>query len=139
MEKVVSGEHGDKQNNVTEDRNENGTSNDLVDNADIEGPVFADVQEETGAEELSSTKMVTEVTLFPSMCVKRKNKITEKRKLWKVIWKQSIQNDEAWQEKISAGKRWQHCEISSAYVDCRRCDSRNILRVIMEVDLTKDL
>ena len=97
MEKVVSGEHGDKQNNVTEDRNENGTSNDLVDNADIEGPVFADVQEETGAEELSSTKMVTEVTLFPSMCVKRKNKITEKRKLWKVIWKQSIQNDEAWQ------------------------------------------
>ena len=80
MEKVVSGEHGDKQNNVTEDRNENGTSNDLVDNADIEGPVFADVQKETGAEELSSTKMVTEVTLFPSMCVKRKNKITEKKK-----------------------------------------------------------
>ena len=62
LEKVLSGEHGDKQNNLTEDPVEeiyvetpNGTSNNLVDNANMEGPVFVDVQEEKGAEDLLST------------------------------------------------------------------------------------
>ena len=88
MEKVVSVEHGDEQNNFTEDPVEeirvetpNGTSNDLVDIADVEGPVFVDVQEETGAEDLPSTEMVTEVARFPSMYVKCKNKIIEKKTL----------------------------------------------------------
>ena len=51
LEKVVSGEHEDKQNNLTEDSVEeihvetsNGTSINLVDNADIEGSVFIEVQ-----------------------------------------------------------------------------------------------
>ena len=51
LEKVLSGEHWDKQNNLTEDPVEeiyvetpNGTSNNLVDNANMEGPVFVDVR-----------------------------------------------------------------------------------------------
>ena len=51
LEKEVSGEHKDKQNNLTEDSVEeihvetsNGTSINLVDNADIEGSVFIEVQ-----------------------------------------------------------------------------------------------
>ena len=74
MEKVVSGEHGDEQNNFTEDPVEkihieipNGTSNDLLDNVDMEEPVFVDVQEDAGAKDLQSTEMVTEVALSPSM------------------------------------------------------------------------
>ena len=62
LEKVLSGEHGDKQNNLTEDPVEeiyvetpNRTSNNLVDNANMEGPVFVDVQEEKCAEDLLST------------------------------------------------------------------------------------
>ena len=47
----------------------------------MEGPVFVEVQEETGAEDPSSTEMVTEVARSPSMCVKRKNKIIKKEKL----------------------------------------------------------
>ena len=63
LEKVVSGEHEDEQNSLTEDPVEeihvetpNGTSNNLVDNADTEGPVFVDVQEKAGAEDLPSLK-----------------------------------------------------------------------------------
>ena len=58
----------------------NGTSNDFVDNTDMEGPVFVGVQGETGAQYLPSTEMVTEVARSPSMFVKLKSKITEKRK-----------------------------------------------------------
>ena len=54
LEKVVFGEHGDEQNNLTDDPVEeihvetrNGTSNDSVHNVEIEGPVFIDVEEET--------------------------------------------------------------------------------------------
>ena len=87
MEKVVSGKHGDEQNNVTEDPVEtihvetpNVTSNDLAGNADMERLVFVNVQEEPSAEDLPSTKMVTEVALSPSMRAKCKYNITEKRK-----------------------------------------------------------
>ena len=59
----------------------NETSNGLADNADMEGPVFVDVQEETGAEDLPFINMVTEVARSPSMCVKCKNEIIEKRKV----------------------------------------------------------
>ena len=44
------------------------TSNDLLDNVDMEEPVFVDVQEDAGAKDLPSTEMVTEVALSPSMC-----------------------------------------------------------------------
>ena len=63
LERVVSGEHKDEQNNLIKDSVEeihvetpNGTSNDLVDNADMEEPVFVDVQEETGTKDLPSTE-----------------------------------------------------------------------------------
>ena len=57
------------------------TSNDLVDNPDMERPVFVDVQEEICAEDLPSTEMVAKFVRSPSMCVKCKNKITEKGKI----------------------------------------------------------
>ena len=75
--KVVSGEHGAVEEIYVE--TPNGTSNDLVDNADMEGSAFVDVQEETSAEDLPPTEMVTEVARSPSMCIRRKNKITEKK------------------------------------------------------------
>ena len=72
FEKVVSGEHRDEQNNLTQDPIEeihigswHGTRNDLVDNTDMEVPVFVDVQKETGAADLPSTEMVTEIALSP--------------------------------------------------------------------------
>ena len=84
LEKVVSGEHGDKQNNLTEDpveeihvKTPNGTRNDLVDNENMEGSVFVDVQVKKGAEDLPSTEIATEVACSPSMCVKRKSKIAD--------------------------------------------------------------
>ena len=50
LEKVVSGEHGNEQNILPEDpvadihvETPNGTRNDLVDDADMEGPVLVDV------------------------------------------------------------------------------------------------
>ena len=49
----------------------------------MEGPVFVDVQEETGADDLPSTERVIEIARSPTMSVKRKNKITEKRKVVK--------------------------------------------------------
>ena len=119
---VGSGEHGDEQNNLTQDPVEeihvetpNVISNDLVDNADMEGPVFVDVQEETGGEDLPSTEMVTEVARSPSMCFKHKNKIFEKRKtMKKKIGNKSIHNDKACQREMSEGKSWRHCASSSA-------------------------
>ena len=78
LEKAVSGEHGNGQYNLTEDPVEeihvetpNRASNDLLDNADMEGPVFVDVHEGTGAEDLPSTEMVTKAIRSPSICVKR--------------------------------------------------------------------
>ena len=77
LEKIVSGQDGDEQNDPTEDPTVE--ENDLPDINDAEGSVL-EFQEET-CEDVPSTEMVTEIPRSPSICVQRKNKITEKRKL----------------------------------------------------------
>ena len=137
----------DEQNNLIVDSVEeihvetpNVTSNDLVDNADMEGPVFVDVQEETGAEDLPSTEMVTEVARSLSMCIKRKNKMIGKRKTVKSnLETQALKMTRLAREKFPQGKVGDTVKVRLPDVDRGRCDSRNILRVIVEVDLTKDL
>ena len=48
----------------------------------MEGPLFVDVDEETGSEDFPSTEMVTEVVRSPSMCVKvRTTRLLKKKKL----------------------------------------------------------
>ena len=144
LEKVVSGKHGDEQNNLSEDPVEeihveapNGLRNDLV---DMKGAVFVDVQKETVAEDLPSTEMVTEVARSPSMCVKRKNKIIEKRKTVKNNLKtQAFKMTRLTREKFPPGKVGDTVKVRVPDVDRGRCDSRNISEVIMEVHLTKDL
>ena len=106
----------------------------------MEGAVFVDAQEETGAEDLPSTEMVTEVARFQSMCVKRKNKIIENRKTVKSNLKtQAFKMTRLTREKFPQGKVGDTVKVRVPDVDRGRCDSRNITGVIMEVDLTKDL
>ena len=134
LEKVVSEEHGDEQNNLTKDPVEEiyletpkETSYDLVNNADIEGPVFVDVQEETGAEDLPSREMITDVVRSPSMCVKRKNKVREKRLTVKSnLETQAFKMTRLARDKFPQGK------IGDTVI------VRNQM-LIEEVDLTKDL
>ena len=78
LEKIISGQDGDEQNDPTEDPTVE--ENDLPDITDAEGSVL-EFQEETLEEDVSSTKMVTEIPRSPSICAQRKNKITEKEKL----------------------------------------------------------
>ena len=146
LEKVVSGEHGGEQNNLTQDpveeinvKTPDGTSNGLVDNADLEESVFFDVQEETRAEDLPSTEMVTKVARSSSMCVKRKNKIIEKQTAKSNLETQAFKMTRLAREKSSQGKNGATMKVRVPDVDRGRCDSRNILRVIMEADLTKDV
>ena len=69
------------------------------------------LKEEACQEDVSSTEMVTEIPRSPAICVQRNNKITEKRKTVNV--------------RVSDSDRG-------------RCYSKNILGVIIAVDLTKD-
>ena len=78
LEKIISGQDGDEQNDPAEDPTVEG--NDLPDITDAEGSVL-EFQEETLEEDVSSTKMVTEIPRSLSICAQRKNKITEKEKL----------------------------------------------------------
>ena len=80
LEKIISGQDGDEQNDPTEDPTveENG----LPDITDAEGSVL-EFQEETCEEDVPSTEMVTEILCSPSICAQRKNKIPEKRKIVK--------------------------------------------------------
>ena len=77
LEKIISGQDGDEQNDPTEDPN--AKENDLPDITDTEGSVL-EFQVEI-CEDVPSTEMVTEIPRSPSICAQRKNKITEKRKL----------------------------------------------------------
>ena len=77
LEKIISGQDGDEQNDPTEDPTVE--ENDLPDITDAEGSVL-EFQEETCEEDVPSTEMVTEIPRSPSICAQRKNKITEKRK-----------------------------------------------------------
>ena len=80
LDKKISGQDGDEQNDPTEDPTVE--EDDLPDIADVEGSVL-EVQEETCEDAVLSTEMVTEIARSPSICAQRKKKITEKRKIVK--------------------------------------------------------
>ena len=77
LEKIISSQDGDEQNDPTEDPTL--AENDLPDITDAEGSVL-EFQEETCEEDVQSTEMVTEIAHSPSICAQRKNKIIENRK-----------------------------------------------------------
>ena len=81
LEKIISGQDGDEQNDLTEDSTVE--ENDLPDITDAAGSVL-EFQEETCEEDVPSTEMVTEIPCSPSICLQRKNKVTEKRKIMKI-------------------------------------------------------
>ena len=84
--------------------------------------------------------MVTEIPRSPSICAQRKNKITEKRKIVKSnLQTQAFKMTRLAREKFPQGKVGDTVKVRVPDVDRGRCDSRNILGVIMEADLTKDL
>ena len=80
LDKKISGQDGDEQNDPTEDPTVE--ENDLPDITDAEGSVL-EFQEETCEEDVTSTEMITEIPRSPSICAQRKKKITEKRKIVK--------------------------------------------------------
>ena len=113
--------------------------NDLSDITDAEGLVL-EFQEETCEEDVPSTEMVTEISCSPSICSQRKNKVTEKRKIGKSnLQTQAFKMIRLAREKFSQGKVGDTVKVRVPDVDRGRYDSRNILGVIMEADLTKDL
>ena len=65
LEKIISGQDGDKQNDPTEDPTVE--ENDLPDITDAEGSVL-EFQEETCEEDVPSTEMVTEIPRSLSIC-----------------------------------------------------------------------
>ena len=80
LEKIISGQDGNEQNDPTEDPTVE--ENDLPDITDVEGSVL-EFQEEICKEDVPSTDIVTEIPRSPSVCAQRKNKIAEKRKIVK--------------------------------------------------------
>ena len=137
LEKIISGQDGDEQNDPTEDPTVE--ENDLPDITDAEGSVL-EFQEETCEEDVSSTEMVTEIPRSPSIFAQRKNKITEKRKTVKSnLQTQAFKMTRLAKEKFPQGKAGDTVKVRVWDVDRGRCNSRNILGVIMEADLTKDL
>ena len=93
-------------------------------------------QEETCEEDVPST----EIPSSPSVCAERKNKITEKRKILKSnLQIQAFKMTRFSREKFPPGKVGKTVNVRVPDVYRGRCDSRNILMVIMEVDFTKDL
>ena len=80
LEKIISGQDGDEQNDPTEDPTVE--ENLLPDITDAEGSAL-EIQEETCEEDVPSTEMVTEIPCSPSICAQRRNKITEKGKIVK--------------------------------------------------------
>ena len=137
LKKIISGQDGDEQNDPTEDPTVE--ENDLLDITDAEGSVL-EFQEKTCEEDVSSTEMVTEIPRSPSISAQQKNKITEKQKIVKSnLQTQAFKMTRLAREKFLLGKFGDTVKIRVPDVDRGRCDSRNILGVIMEVDLTKDL
>ena len=65
LEKIISGQDGDEQNDPTEDPTVE--ENDLPDITDAEGSVL-EFQEETCEEDVLSTEMVEEIPHSPSIC-----------------------------------------------------------------------
>ena len=134
LDKKISGQDGDEQNDPTEDPTVE--ENDLPDITDAEGSVL-EFQEETCEEDVPSTEMITEIPRSPSICAQRKKKITEKRKIVKSnLQRQALRLA---REKFPLGKVGDTVNVRVPDVDCGRCDSRKILVVIMGADFTKDL
>ena len=74
------------------------------------------------------------------MCVKRKNKIIEKRKTVKSnLEAQAFKMTRLAKEKFPQGKVGDAVKVRVPDADRGTCGSRNILGVIMKVDLTKGL
>ena len=73
-EKIISGQDGDEQNRYLEDPTIE--EKDLPDITGAERSVL-ELQEETWEEDVPSTEMVTQIPRSPSICARRKNKITE--------------------------------------------------------------
>ena len=137
LEKIISGQDGDEQNDPTEDPTL--AENDLPDITDAEGSVL-EFQEETCEEDVPYTEMVTETPRSPSICVQRKNKITEKRKIVKSnMQTQAFKMTRLAREKFPQGKVGDTVKVRVPGVDRGRFDSRNLLGVIMEGDVIKDL
>ena len=89
-------------------------------------------QEETCEEDVPFTEMVTEIPRSPS--------ITEERKIVKSnLQMQAFKMTRFSREKFPPGKVGETVKVRVPDVDRGRCDSRNILMVIMEADFTKDL
>ena len=131
LEKIISGQDGDEQNDLTEDSTVE--ENDLPDITDAAGSVL-EFQEETCEEDVPSTEMVTEIPRSPSICAQRKNKITEKRKIVKSnLQTQAFKMMRLAREKFPQGKVGDTVKVQVLGVDRGRCD------LIMEADLTKDL
>ena len=127
----------DEQNDSTEDPTVQ--ENDLPDITDAEESVL-EFQEETCEEDVPSTEMVTEIPRSPSICAQRENKITEKRKIVKSnLQTQAFKMTRLAREKFPQGKIGDIVKVRVPDVDRGRCDPRNILGVIMEAELTKDL
>ena len=84
--------------------------------------------------------MVTEIHRSPSICAQRKNKTIEKRKIVKNnLQTQAFKLTRLAREKFPREKGGDTVKVRVPDVDRGRCDSRNILGVILEADLTKDL
>ena len=92
-------------------------------------------------EELAGTpmkKMDDEPPLFPSIC-KRRERINEKRKMAKTnLEAQAFKMTRLAREKFPPGRVGDTVKVRVPDVDRGRCDSRNILGVITEVDPNKD-
>ena len=87
-----------------------------------------------------TTEMVTEIPRSPSICAQRMNMITEKRKVVKSnLQTQAFKTTRLAREKFTQGKVGDTVKVRVLDVDRGKYDSRNILGVIMEADLTKDL
>ena len=101
LEKIISGQDGDKQNDPTEDLTVE--KNNLPGITDAEGSVLQ-FQEET-CEDVPSTEMVTEIPRSPSICAQQKDKITEKRKIVKNnLQTQAFKMTRLAREKFPQGK-----------------------------------
>ena len=90
--------------------------------------------------DVPSTEMVIEIPRSPSICAQRKNKISEKVKIVKSnLQTQAFKLMRLTREKFPQKKVGDTVKVRVPDVDRGRCDSRSILGVIMEADLTKDL
>ena len=106
----------------------------------LKGQYWNSRKKEACKEDVSSTEMVTEIPRSPSICAQRENKMTEKRKTVKCnLQIQAFKMMRLSREKFPHGKVGDTVKVCVPDVDRGRYDSRNILGVIMEADLTKDL